>query len=192
MEKEQLKFEDRTRLGIFMGYHMNSGLKWSHDYWILDAEQFTNSGDGQRCHLQRVQEIVVPPRVVFPIKSGDLIQNAGGSPLELERSRRRAETPLEFEADSNESGPGSDSSDAGLGASDSSGDEKGDTDESANAGGLPSSSSQRDYWRTQGDYVIRVHVQPRTSMFIPTDAIDPPRSMLVSSIARVKPLPGST
>jgi hypothetical protein len=45
LAKDQLKFQDRTRLGIFMGYHMNAGLKWSHDYYVLDAEQYTNAGD---------------------------------------------------------------------------------------------------------------------------------------------------
>ena len=52
--------------------------------------------------------------------------------------------------------------------------DKPDTDEASNAGGEPFESPHRDYWRTQGDYVIRVHVQPRTKMFIPPDAVDPP------------------
>jgi hypothetical protein len=37
-----------------------------------------------------------------------------------------------------------------------------------------------------------VHVRPRTSMFIPTDAFDPPQSISVFSIARAKLSPSST
>jgi hypothetical protein len=124
-----------------------------------------------------------------------LISNAGGSPLELERSRRRAETPLGVEGESHEEASSSADVDEGLDSSDegpNSPGDKSDTDESANAGGSPSALSQWDYWRTLGDYVIRVHVVPRREMFIPTDAGDPPPLMSVFSIAHAKPSSGTT
>ena len=72
LEHDAPKFGDRTRLGIFIGYHMHSGMKWSNDYLVLDAEQFTNSGDGQRSHVHRIKELIVPPIPSFPIKTGVL------------------------------------------------------------------------------------------------------------------------
>ena len=72
---------------------MHSGMKWSNDYLVLDAEQFTNFGDGQRIHVHRIKELIVPPIPSFPIKIGVLVKDANASPLALELSRRRGRCP---------------------------------------------------------------------------------------------------
>ena len=53
--------------------------------------------------------------------------------------------------------------------------DKGDTDESHNAGGgaSPPQAPTHDFWKVQGDYIVRVHVDLRIKMIIPTGAADP-------------------
>ena len=131
LAQEAQKFEDRTRLGLFMGYHMHSGNRWSGDYLVLDAEQFTNSSEGRSCHVHRVKDILPPARFTFPIRTGELVRDANASPIELEGARRRADVPLKLESE-DVIDQGSD-----VDNSDSSPEDKPDTDDLSSAGGNP-------------------------------------------------------
>ena len=40
--KAQHKFAPRTMEGLFLGWHMLVGGKWSGDYWVVDLSDFVN------------------------------------------------------------------------------------------------------------------------------------------------------
>ena len=62
------KFGDRTRPGIFMGYHLHSGGKWSGDYLVVDAIVYAEHSEDFAAHVHRVKEIVVGDAIDFPVK----------------------------------------------------------------------------------------------------------------------------
>ena len=43
--KDTKKFDARTRPGIFMGYELHSGGRWSGDGLVIDAEIYSSHDD---------------------------------------------------------------------------------------------------------------------------------------------------
>ena len=73
-EKEALnKFGPRLTQGIFVGYHLHSGGKWSGDYRVLDVSMYRDRPEGCSVHVHRVKEIFAPGPAVFPIKEGKIV-----------------------------------------------------------------------------------------------------------------------
>ena len=66
------KFAPRTRPGIFAGYHLHHGGKWSGDYLIYDLERLSQATDYHQVHIVRVKEVVKPEQFTFPVASGDV------------------------------------------------------------------------------------------------------------------------
>ena len=148
------------RRGLFMGYHWHSGLKWSGDYLVVDAETYARYGDGRHCHVMRTKEIEVPDKPSFPVYEGRLRFD---DPVAEQRTRAEASRPL------GEDNLGTCSLDFKLGYPEE----------------LPAAADEAeaevqqlvhepDFWEKRGDTVVRVHREPRTQLFIPTDAADPP------------------
>ncbi len=52
------KFGARTRGGIFVGSHLNSGGRWSGDYLVVDAERYCNRRENLPVPVYRVKEMV--------------------------------------------------------------------------------------------------------------------------------------
>ena len=67
------KFGARTAEGIFVGYHLHSGGKWSGDYLVIDVSAYLEHEDGCHVAVHRVKEIIQPPQIAFPIKEGKII-----------------------------------------------------------------------------------------------------------------------
>ena len=67
---EQRKFDPPTRRGIFVGYHIHSGGRWSHDYLVIDAGSYSSHPDKLHVHVHRIREIIptLPPQ--FPVANG--------------------------------------------------------------------------------------------------------------------------
>ena len=62
------KFGPKTRRGIFAGYHMHNGGKWSGDYLVVDADAFTSTPSSKSAYVHRVKEITHDGLIVFPVK----------------------------------------------------------------------------------------------------------------------------
>ncbi len=72
----RLKFAQRTREGICIGYSCVSGGLWNRDYNILDLETFSRT-PAHNPHLAlRVREVIIPPKRRFPARCGELIPSA--------------------------------------------------------------------------------------------------------------------
>ena len=67
------KFGSRMTQGIFVGYHIHSGGKWSGDYRVIDVSMYRDHREGYSVPVHRVKEIFAPGPAVFPIKEGKII-----------------------------------------------------------------------------------------------------------------------
>ena len=81
------KFGERTRRGIFMGYHLHSGGKWSGDYLIMDEEAYFQAIDRRRVPVLRVREVVPAMSARFPGR--ELVENR--SPVSVETTDAKTE-----------------------------------------------------------------------------------------------------
>ena len=61
-------FAQKYHTGIFMGYRLHPGGKWSGDYEILDAEQLSAADSTEGLHLKKVKDILKPKLFNFPVK----------------------------------------------------------------------------------------------------------------------------
>ena len=80
LEKRE-KLDASLRTGIFVGYRMHSGGRWTGQYTVLDAEAFSGIAQGSnRCAYEHaVTEIYVPgssgddqEKLSFPVADGDI------------------------------------------------------------------------------------------------------------------------
>ena len=72
-EKESLqKFGPRMTQGIFVGYHLHSGGKWSGDYKVLDVNMYRDRPEHCAVHVHRIKEIHAAGPAEFPIKGAKL------------------------------------------------------------------------------------------------------------------------
>ena len=70
-EVEQIqKFGSRTKEGIFAGYHLQSGGRWSGDYLIVDVDAYSASPDHRHVYVHRVEEFTIQGKPIFPVRSG--------------------------------------------------------------------------------------------------------------------------
>ena len=63
------KFGARAAHGIFVGYHLHSGGKWSGDYLVIDVSAYRDHDEGYNVPVHRVKESIPPSETVFPIKT---------------------------------------------------------------------------------------------------------------------------
>ena len=55
----ELPLGDKTREGIFVGYHCHPGGKWSGDYLVIDAQDMRHADSIRSYHARRIKDIVV-------------------------------------------------------------------------------------------------------------------------------------
>ena len=150
------KFGPTTRLDIFAGYHVHNGGKWSGDYLVIDAEALTSSDSQYRAYVHRVKEVIQHGAFIFPMKEGTLRHE---DPKDQERHITEANTVLGKETDVVARLP-----------------------EDICYGGqsyydMPIDDQCRhdaDAWEIRGNYIARIHNVPRTNLFTPLEAEDPP------------------
>ena len=59
------KFEPSARQGVFIGYHMHAGSRWSKDYLVLDLIKIRT---GKPIYVYRTTRVVVPQTRSYPLK----------------------------------------------------------------------------------------------------------------------------
>ena len=64
--KAQHKFAPRTRAGIFLGWHMLMGGRWSGDYLVGDLQDFEAGAKNVR--IYQIKELVQPEVIELPFK----------------------------------------------------------------------------------------------------------------------------
>ena len=64
------KFGSRMTEGIFVGYQINSGGKWSGDYKVIDVKMFRDRPEHRAVHVHTIKEIFAPGPAEFPVKEG--------------------------------------------------------------------------------------------------------------------------
>ena len=64
------KFTPKAVAGIFLGYHLQPGGKWSGDYVVVELSELRTNRHFKNASLQRVKEVVKPSEIVFPLKKG--------------------------------------------------------------------------------------------------------------------------
>ena len=240
----RLKFAQRTREGICIGYSCASGGLWNRDYNIIDLETFSRT-PAHNPHLAlRVREVVIPPRRRFLARCGEIVLSAqrdreklnnglryplGNAedtslPNSFEPAKSKAtqgptrdseasskdtphtthetaqaeDTPLildlkEGEGENHADQQANRSIDEGenhvdrvVGDSSVRITEIPDNDPAGSSDDPPRKSVDKsirftepsdtplDYWEARGDYVIRVHMVPRSTTFTPLESPDSP------------------
>ena len=66
------KFDSRMVPGIFIGYHLHAGGRWSGDYLVLDAEAYRKRMEGANIPIHRIKEIHLGDSMRFPVKDGTI------------------------------------------------------------------------------------------------------------------------
>ena len=61
--EEPLKFEPVTRAGLFLGYFVQPGFRWSGDYMVIDLHELTELS---KPAVRRVRDLVFPLLPRFP------------------------------------------------------------------------------------------------------------------------------
>ena len=64
--KAQHKLAPRTRAGVFLGWHMLTGGRWSGDYLVGDLEDF--EAGSKNLLIYQIKELVQPEVIEFPLK----------------------------------------------------------------------------------------------------------------------------
>ena len=59
--------------GIFVGYQINSGGKWSGDYKVIDVKMFRDRPEHRAVHVHTIKEIFAPGPAEFPVKEGKIV-----------------------------------------------------------------------------------------------------------------------
>ena len=142
------KFAPRTVEGLFMGYHLHAGGKWSGDYYVISRTSYEEKDAERDIYLKRVKEVFPSAPLKFPIKDGTLRrphQELGreeihaAQPVKLERAAH-AEVKQEIKREEEEK-----------------------------------PAVHPDTWELRGMLIVRVHRTPRLKLFVPTeDPEDPP------------------
>jgi hypothetical protein len=160
-EKEstsQLKFEPRTRYGLFAGYHFHSGGHWPGDYLIIDAHAYASAESSRLCRPFRVKEVLPPASQEFPVRTGSLRCTSDSRIVhDYEESEKVWDPEV---AGGVEATPPVDAPST-----------EPETETTVTQEAL--TPAETDKWEVRGDLLVRVHKQPRHRLFVPLDADDP-------------------
>ena len=166
LEKRE-KLDASLRDGIFTGYRMHSGGRWTGQYTILDTEAYSEIAKGSnRCAYEHaISEIYIPGSSgddqekfpTFPAANGDVQESVCFADTEDDKSGSldipEDLTTVIEEAQISTTRPttflGSDDVYPG---GDADGLESGNTETRA-----VTDSADRDSWSIQGDYLVRTH-----------------------------------
>ena len=154
------KFDPRTRVGQFMGYHLHAGGKWSQDYLVIDVETYQNASSWREVSIRRVREVFPRKTTYYPAKTGKLRSTLEDSARQQKRWDESYIEDSEGYGDEELYGPpmNAETPDAAPRPHDDN-----EQDNADDPGG--------DFWELRGFTLIRHHVQARTRMFSPLEAL---------------------
>jgi len=66
------KYGSRKLHGIFAGYHLHAGGRWSGDYLIIDAANYRKRLAGSRIPVYRIKEVTPVTPLKSPVKDGTI------------------------------------------------------------------------------------------------------------------------
>ena len=174
-----------------MGYRSHSGGKWTGQYEVIDCDAYAKvaAGSGRKAYVHAISEVYIPGSAgddtekhpTFPIADGRLheaspIEDDEESTEELAQNVESLQTEMEETLLSSQRASKDDNHDpqnaGGLGSTTT------DTAEDESTAGV----SNQDSWRIEGDYLVRVHRAPRTTLFSPVDVPSDPPPIDVKSI----------
>ena len=169
------KFDRKLRDGIFVGYRMHCGGKWSGQYLVLGATRFQEQrpDHGHLAYDHGVNEIYVPGTAVddkqdslqFPVADGLWLEHGTVHSIDHRQSLRTTEEEaLPTSVRPIDENPDGERPADNAGGHDDDADASTPTDELGDQAPLP---SLKDTWELQGDYLVRVHRIPRTTLFAP-------------------------
>lgn len=64
----------KVHMGLLLGYGIRPGGRWSGDYLIADTSTMDNGDLVFNVRALRVNSIIMPPYVIFPVASGTIKQ----------------------------------------------------------------------------------------------------------------------
>jgi hypothetical protein len=180
VEKRQ-KMDPALRDGIFVGYRLHTGGKWTEPYQVLDCEAYSEiqKGSGRTDYVHSVSEIYIPGSAgddlqkhpTFPIADGLLKETT--APADEESAEETVDKVEDLQTDLAETLLTSERPNiTNLDPADNAG---GDGISSIEEGTTESDDQQlstNECWAIAGDYLVRKHRLPRTTLFSPTDVPD--------------------
>ena len=146
--------------GFFVGYDTHAGGRWNGDLLVVDKRELMERSTARKVHIRRFKEKEVFPhhlesgRFLFPLIQGDIPQPRRlfrreiiwePAPFEPVAAREGTleEHLQDYFGDPDETPPNRDLTDYPL--------------------------TEPDSWKITPDVVIRIHNQPRTKTFVPTE-----------------------
>jgi len=189
--QQREKLEPALRDGIFVGYRSHTGGKWTEQYEIIDFKAFTEivAGTGRRAHVHAASEVYIPGSAgddqekhpTFPVADGFLSESTGAPDEESSEEFVTSVEDLQTELEETL-------------LSSSRGERDHEDPDPQNAGGVSGRATEagedeygagvpdQDSWHIEGDYLVRVHRVPRTTLFSPLDVPDDPPPIDVKNI----------
>ena len=178
------KLEPALRDGIFVGYRSHSGGRWTEQYEVIDFEAYAKirSGTGRRAFVHAVSEIYVPGSAgddteqhpTFPVADGRLKEAEVAEDDEESCEDRIVDTVTDITTDLEETLLSSQRPEYHEDPDPHNAGGVGSRDTEAAEDELRAGGSDQDSWHIEGDYLVRRHVLPRTTLFSPLDCPDDP------------------
>ncbi len=160
------EFGSKMLQGIFVGYQQDSGGGWSKDLLVADWDQIENAEhvseiQTKRFHYKEVDVMLKQGKFISPLVEGTLRQ-PGSNRYRNSSSRRQAKGDLLR---------GDDVDEERVDTDEEEGAEDEDRKEPAEAQPeeTESADAPKDYWSFPGETIHIHHVQPRTTLFVPTE-----------------------
>ena len=178
-----------------MGYRLHTGGKWTGQYMVIDSEAYSQipKGSGRSAYVHTVGEIYVPGSAgddqdVHPtwlVAAGHLSE---ATPSEDESSEETVSNVEDLQTDIVERLVSSERPDNHKDLNNAGGVDIDAEDADTESGQLV---LDQDSWAIEGDYLVRKHILPRTTLFSPLDCPEdpPPLEMKHIEVLRTaKPL----
>ena len=101
-DEKKMKFEARTRTGVFVGYSHRSGGQWTGDYCVLDLDVYKQSMDLASVQVVRVKE-VLPPTPPYRFLTQEDVEASGKPAPAVDDGNDQAliseDSPIEYPQD---------------------------------------------------------------------------------------------
>ena len=180
------KIDSSLRDGLFVGYRFHPSGKWTGQYQVIDSEAFSqvHQNTGRCAYVHAVSEIYVPGSAgddqeahpTVPVAEG-LVKEALAS--EDESSEEFVSKVEDLHTEIEETLMNSERSNNYNHLDNAGGDDIGAED---GAVASDEAVSNRDSWIIDGDFLVRRHKLPRTTLFSPLDCLEDPPPILLESI----------
>ena len=139
-------FAEKTSSGLFIGYYLYPGGKWTGDYLVISTDHLAHADNVYNVKVVRVKDIVPAQHHAFPVKSKMISQPED----------RQEDSSWFDDDDASEGGP----------------DGPPQTNEDGDFGECsvdtePQPPPEPDFWSMRGEFLVRHHISPRTNLYSP-------------------------